>query len=137
MLRPEVIRRRLNNLDTYLSILEKQKQYSYEEFIENPERYGSSERFLHLAIESINDMANHIISTQNLGPIEWYSDLPMLFLKHNYIDSELKEEWIRMIGFRNTLVHEYVEIDRSIVFEVLQSKIPVFNKLRKVFAGFL
>ncbi len=55
-------RKRINKLDEYLSILNKLQIYSFEEFLANPERYGSAERFLHLAIEAIIDMANHIIA---------------------------------------------------------------------------
>ena len=42
-----------------------------------------------------------------------------------------------MIGFRNTLVHEYIEIDRKIVYEVLQNDLKDLMESRKVFAAFL
>ena len=42
-----------------------------------------------------------------------------------------------MIGFRNTLVHEYVDIDRGIVYEVLQHGLEDLVALRRVFAQFL
>ncbi len=46
MIRPEIIRRRLEKLDEYLAILRQLQRYSYDEFAANPERYGSAERFL-------------------------------------------------------------------------------------------
>jgi hypothetical protein len=46
MVRSEVIRKRLNRLDEYLSILHRLQRYSFDEFIEDPEKYGSVERFL-------------------------------------------------------------------------------------------
>jgi uncharacterized protein YutE (UPF0331/DUF86 family) len=61
MANKEVIRKRLNRLEEYLNILYGLQEYSFDEFIENPERYGSAERFLHLAIEGINDIGNHIV----------------------------------------------------------------------------
>jgi len=42
-----------------------------------------------------------------------------------------------MIGFRNTLVHEYVDIDRKIVYEVLHQGVEDLTRLRAVFARFL
>lgn len=45
MVNKEVIRKRLNRLDEYLDILYDLKKYRFEEFINNPERYGSTERF--------------------------------------------------------------------------------------------
>lgn len=72
MIRPEIIRRRLEKLDEYLAILRQLQRYSYDEFAANPERYGSAERFLHLAIESLNDLGNHVIAESGLGRVELY-----------------------------------------------------------------
>ena len=49
----------------------------------------------------------------------------------------MKEKWIRMIVFRNTLVHDYVDIDLQIVYDVLQDNIADIEELRTVFARFL
>lgn len=137
MVRAEVIRKRLNKLDEYIAILSRVKRYSFEEFMADPERYGSAERFLHLAIEAITDMGNHVIADLGLGVVNSYSDIPAIFAKKGYLSRNLEEKWIRMIGFRNTLVHEYIDIDRKIVFDVLQNNINDLEELKKVFAQFL
>ena len=137
MVKAEVIRKRLNKLDEYLKILYHLQQYDRDEFLVNPERYGSAERFLHLAIEAIIDMGNHVIADLNLGIVNWYSDIPTILQKQGYISDLMKETWIRMIGFRNTLVHDYVEIDRKIVYEILRDNLKDIEQLRKVFAQFL
>jgi hypothetical protein len=49
VVRAEVLRKRLNKLDEYLTILTGLRRYTFEEFIADPERYGSAERFLQLA----------------------------------------------------------------------------------------
>ena len=137
MIRPEVIRKRLNKLDEYLSILKKLQKYNLEEFISDPEHYGSAERFLHLSIEAITDIGNHIVAEMNLGLVNWYSDIPILLSEKGIITEDLKEVWIRMIGFRNTLVHEYIDIDRKIVYEILQNNLKDIEALKKAFAQFL
>lgn len=137
MVRAEVIRKRLNKLDEYIAILSRVKRYSFEEFMADPERYGSAERFLHLAIEAITDMGNHVIADLGLGVVNSYSDIPAILAKKGYLSRSLEEKWIRMIGFRNTLVHEYIDIDRKIVFDVLQNNINDLEELKKVFAQFL
>jgi uncharacterized protein YutE (UPF0331/DUF86 family) len=133
----EVLRKRLNKLDEYLGILKELQRYSFDEFLADPQRYGSIERFLHLAIEAVNDMGNHVIAELDLGVVNWYSDIPALFEKAGYLDKTLREKWIRMIGFRNTLVHEYVEIDRKIVYDVFQNNLQDLEELRRNFAQFL
>ncbi len=42
-----------------------------------------------------------------------------------------------MIGFRNTLVHEYIDINRKIVYRVLQDELADLEELKRVFARFL
>ncbi len=137
MVRAEVVRKRLNKLDEYLGILRSLQRYSYEEFIQEPERYGSVERFLQLAIEAVMDIGNHVVAEQNLGIVNWYSDIPALLAKHRIIDTDLEQRWVRMIGFRNTLVHDYTDIDREIVYKVLQHRLSDLEALRRVFAQFL
>ena len=137
MIRKEVIRKRQNKLDEYLGILERLSRYRFDEFLGNPERYGSAERFLHLAIEAVLDMGTHIIAELELGMINAYSDIPRILAEKGYIDDPLKEKWIRMIGLRNILVHEYLEIDRKIVHDVLQHDLADLAALRKAFAQFL
>lgn len=137
MVRPEVIRKRLNKLDEYLSILYNLRQYSLDAFVSNPERYGSAERFLHLAIESILDMGSHVIAELDLGIVNWYSDIPAMLSQKGYIGSDLEKKWLQMIGFRNALVHDYLEIDRSIVYDILQNHLEDFEEVKQVFAQFL
>lgn len=137
MVRPEVIRKRLNKLDQYLEILEKIKGYSFEQFVSDPEHYGSAERFLQLAIEVINDIGNHIIADETLGTINWQSDIPNVLFEKGYISNNSQENWIKIIGFRNILVHDYLDIDRKIVFDVLQNNLKDIYELRKIFSQFL
>ena len=137
MVRREVLHRRLKQLDEYLAILRRLQRYSREEFAEDPEHYGSAERFLHLAIEALSDMGNHVIADQNLGSVDAYSDIPHLLHEAGYIDSSLRETWIRMIGFRNVLVHGYLDIDRDIVYQVLHTGLSEIEALRDIFAGML
>ena len=137
MVRSEIIRKRLNKVDEYVLVLRGLQSYSFDEFISDPEHYGSAERFLLLTIEAFLDMGNHVIADDGLGVVNWYSDIPKIFLEKSLISPQLSERWTRMIGFRNTLVHEYIDIDRNIVFDVLQNDLGDFEKLRRIFAEYL
>ena len=137
MVRPEIIRKRLNKLDEYLSILRGLQRYSFAEFVDNPEHYGSAERFLHLSIEVLMDMGNHVIAEMALGMVNWYSDIPAILTEKSYLSSGQQDKWIRMIGFKNTLVHEYVDIDRKIVHDILQNNLEDIEELKTIFAQFL
>jgi uncharacterized protein YutE (UPF0331/DUF86 family) len=133
----EVIRKRLDKLGEYLDFLERVRGYSLEDFLSDPEHYGSTERFLQLAIESVNDMASHIVAEEGWGSVNASRDLPMLFYRQSHIDEALERRWERMIGFRNILVHDYLEVNRKLVYEVLQHDLADLRQLEKMFARFL
>lgn len=137
MVRVDVIRKRLGVLDEYLGVLRSLQKYSLEEFLDNPEHYGSAERFLQLAIETTLDIGNHIVSSLGLGEVNWYSDVAVLLEEKGYINVELREKWIKIIGFRNILVHNYLDVDRKIVYDVLQNRLGDLEELKKAFAAFL
>ncbi|RPI69377.1 MAG: DUF86 domain-containing protein [Geobacteraceae bacterium] len=84
---------------------------------------------MRLAIEVLLDMENHVIADDGLGIVDWYSDVSRIFLEKGLISSELSQKWIRMIGFRNTLVHGYMDVDRTIVYEVLQNGLGDIEEL--------
>ncbi|MEI7989744.1 MAG: DUF86 domain-containing protein [Chloroflexota bacterium] len=137
MVRMEVIRKRLNALDEYLSILEKLGKYDRQTFLDRPEYYGSTERFLQLAIETLTDIGGHVIADLNLGSVDHYNDIPQILAEKGYLSSDQAETWIRMIGFRNILVHDYLDVDRSIVYDILQNRLKDLHSLKQVFIRFL
>jgi len=137
MVRPEVLRKRLQKLGDYLSFLEGCRNYSLEEFMDDPHRYGSVERFLQLSIEAVNDIGSHIIADENYGPVNRAADIPILLEQQELIDSAARDVWIRMIGFRNILVHDYLDVDRTIVYQVLQENVNDLRMLMKAFSIFL
>ena len=134
MVDAELIQRRLERLETYQGILATLSRYSCEEFASDPERYGSAERFLQLCIELIDDLGNHVVSDENLGAVSKSTDVPSLLAEHGYLDATLADRWTSMIGFRNILVHEYMEIDRKLVHQYLTEGLADFESLRQVFA---
>ena len=71
MVRHEVISKRLRKLDEYLAILHGLSRYTYEEFINNPEHYGSVERFLQLALETIADIGSGFMVIYNNNIVDY------------------------------------------------------------------
>jgi uncharacterized protein YutE (UPF0331/DUF86 family) len=137
MVDEEIFHRRLRSLDETLSILRKLRLYSYQEFMAEPERYGSAERFLQLAIEALLDMGSHLVASREMGTVTKYRDIPALLERHGYLTRSQRERWTKIIGFRNILVHDYLEIDRGIVYQILQESLGDIDELRGVFLRLL
>jgi uncharacterized protein YutE (UPF0331/DUF86 family) len=137
MVRPEVVRKRLAKIEESLAILKTLQSHDFEEFVRKPELYGSAERFLHLAIEALIDVGNHVVSDLEMGPVNWYSDIPNLLHTKGHLSLEQKELFLKMIGFRNALVHDYCDIDRRIVYDILQNRLDDIRGLMTAFAKFI
>ena len=91
--------------------------------------YASAERFLHMIIEALMDIGNHIISDENLGNVGRYSDIPKILFEHAYLNETEKNLFVKIIGFRNILVHDYLELDLEIVFDIIQNNLGELKML--------
>ena len=75
------------------------------------------ERLVHIIVESILDVARHIVSVKGWGPAETYRDYIEILYKQGIISPELAEELYKFITWRNILVHRYIEVDYSKLYE--------------------
>lgn len=138
MLKVEVLQKRIKKAQEYLEYLKDIKaKYNKDQFRRNPIIFGSTERFLHLVIEALLDIGNHIISSQNLGEVDSYKDIPELLYENNYISKGQKEIFVQITGFRNILVHEYLEIDLDIVYKILENNLNDLQSILKEYAKLL
>lgn len=67
------------------------------------------------AIEACVDIAQHLCSTQGWGPPDDNGDAMGLLGKHGALPKDLADAMRRAVGFRNVLVHGYVEVSDEIV----------------------
>lgn len=72
-----------------------------------------------VAIEACIDMAQHLCASEGWGPPADNGDTMRLLAKHGALTAELADNMRRAVGFRNVLVHEYVEVADDIVSERL------------------
>lgn len=67
------------------------------------------------AIEACVDVAQHICATQGWGPPADNGDAVRLLGTHSVLTTELATSMRKAVGFRNVLVHDYIEVDDEIV----------------------
>jgi len=77
-------------------------------------RYGILE-----CIQEIIDISCALVSSNNLGNPKNYRECVEILIKNGYISEELGKRLISMVGLRNLLVHEYIKINLSRLFEFL------------------
>ena len=72
------------------------------------------------ACEQAIDVANHLIRRDKLGIPKESRDSFDLLTASGYIAKDLATRLKRMVGFRNTVVHEYQEVNVQLVEEVVR-----------------
>jgi uncharacterized protein YutE (UPF0331/DUF86 family) len=113
----EIFSRRLVALRGYLGKLKAFLDAPEEEFVREPALHDLAERYLHLAVEACLDLANHWIGDRGLPVPDANRDTFTILEKAGELPAELAERLRGWAGFRNVLVHEYLEIDLGEVSE--------------------
>ncbi|ACB86120.1 type VII toxin-antitoxin system HepT family RNase toxin [Natranaerobius thermophilus] len=138
MVNRESLQKRIEKAKEYIDFLEEiNVKYSLEEYKNNKMVFGSVERFLHLTIEALIDIGNHIISADNLGTVNVYRDIPVILYDNNYINDKEKDLFIRIIGMRNVLVHDYLDIEKETVYRILTENLSDLKSLLKKYMELL
>lgn len=130
-LRPAVVHERLRKLREILTNLEEVRRVPHEEFVASFRHYWLAERGLQLAAETVFDTGNHLLAGHfNVHPAD-YEEVLIKLVERGVISPALGRRMKGLGGFRNVLVHGYLEIDEHRVYESLQAELGDFD----AFAG--
>jgi uncharacterized protein YutE (UPF0331/DUF86 family) len=126
-----IILAKLARLDEYLEYLHELQDSTERQFIADHRIHGLAERYLQLSIEILIDVARQMIIHLNLERPENNYETFELLRKHKVISAALFERVRLMAGFRNILVHDYMKIDRKIVYRTLKNNIKDFSLFKQ------
>jgi uncharacterized protein YutE (UPF0331/DUF86 family) len=133
-----VVRARIAKIREYVALLRKIRGLADERrFVSDPLVYGNAERYLQLAIQAVLDVSNHIVADMNLNLPADSKELFELLARRKVVSLRLSRKLALMAGFRNLLVHEYLEIDRHRVYGVLEKDLGDFEKFIKAVSKLL
>jgi uncharacterized protein YutE (UPF0331/DUF86 family) len=97
--------------------------------LDDPEHRYFVLHALQLAIQSALDVASHIAADEQLGEPDRLAELFSILARERWIDAELARRLAQMAGFRNVLVHGYIEVDLAIVKDVLANRLGDLDAL--------
>jgi uncharacterized protein YutE (UPF0331/DUF86 family) len=137
MVKKDIIAARLEKLREYLHTLRAVRKYDLDRFKKDPFIHGTAERYLHLAIECLLDIGNHIIADRGYPKPETYSEILEILAEKGTVPRELCQKMAGMAAFRNVLVHDYLRLDQERVYRILQEQIDNFEELARVYAELL
>jgi uncharacterized protein YutE (UPF0331/DUF86 family) len=130
----EILRRRIDALLSYLTLLEPFGAMDRGRFIADRAAHHLAERYLHLAIESALDIANHLIADAGFEAPDTYRDAFAILTRHGVLDDELGAELQAWAGMRNVLVHLYLDIDHGITWDTIHNDLGDLRRLAEIAA---
>ncbi|MDZ7334095.1 MAG: DUF86 domain-containing protein [candidate division KSB1 bacterium] len=123
MVKTDVLYRKISQVKHHLERLKAKQKLSRESFLTDLDAQDSVLLNLQHAIQGIIDIGAHIISDEAWGVPGSLSDIFYKLEDHGLISPSLVEKLIPMIGFRNLIVHQYGDINFSIVYEIYQKRL--------------
>ena len=104
-----------------------------DEFMANRHLRGSAKYHLLVAIESVLDLSNHLITQNKWRLPEDYADTFLVMAENGVLKRDEAEHLGEMARFRNRLVHQYWRIDDTIIWEILvNDRIEIVDYAKKI-----
>jgi uncharacterized protein YutE (UPF0331/DUF86 family) len=125
----EIFSRRLEALRGYLTKLRAFGDVDQAEFVREPALHDLAERYLHLAVEACLDLANHWIADRALPTPDANRDTFTVLERAGELAPELAERLRGWAGFRNILVHEYLDIDHGMAYRAIRDELGDLERL--------
>lgn len=105
--------------DNASELLEFRKKFSIEDILSDKSREWALRYGFLETIQIVIDVSCHVVSKYNLGNPLMYSECVDLLKNYKYIDENLAAKLNGMIGLRNILVHEYIDIEKEKLYGLL------------------
>lgn len=90
----------------------------FQTFQNNPDYQDILLFNIQLAVQNCIDIAAHIISDEDLGIPGSTNEMFYTLEENGYLTRDITEKMVRAVGFRNLIVHEYVNLKLDRVYEI-------------------
>ena len=127
MVDKELLSRKLSRLQNYVDVLKTAEDINWQKYRDDLRIKAFVERYLHLAIEELLDIANHFVSFYQWREPAGYRDLLLILTEHGIFPQEHLTIFQNMASFRNMLVHRYENIDDELVFGIFKKRLEDFD----------
>ena len=119
---PEVIRKHLAALREALSNLRRHAASNAQELRADADLRWIVERGLHLCVQNALDIATHLAAASGLDSPDYATAIDRL-AEIKVLSPEFASRLRPMAGFRNVLVHGYLQVDLNVLERVLRDKL--------------
>ena len=132
-----MIFRKLDSLSLYARQLAEFRGVVLEEYMRDWKVQRIVERTLQMAVETCADIADHLISDENLRAPASVVDAFTVLREAGIVSETLHGALVKMAKFRNVVVHQYDEVDAEIVIAILTKHLGTFDTFRAEVISYL
>lgn len=125
---PEVISRKLARIQDDVRALREAHDITWAVFQQDIRARAFVERYLHLAIEEVLDVAQHLIAENKWREPVSYRDVFTVLAENNALPQEDFSRFQDMASLRNLLVHAYEKVDLEVVFGIFKGRLDDFDR---------
>lgn len=125
-----LIRRLLNNLESYVNDLRSATDITHTKYQEDIRLQRFVERTLQIAVECCLDVVHHIISDEGFREPDSYADAFSVLAEKGVLPRESLVDYQLMAQFRNKIVHYYEKIDSDQVYAIFKGKLQTFDDFK-------
>lgn len=129
--RRPAIEARLRRLEHVVRRLKRYRARGADRIRDDEDLQWLIERGLHLGCEIVLDVGNHLLVGAFGRSSETYEDILTGLAAEAVIDGDLRSELVGLGGFRNVLVHGYLDIDLDRVLEALATAPERFTRFSR------
>lgn len=131
-----LVEKKLNLLKHEINKIENM-DITLERILDDEDVQDMLDRRMERAIESCIDVSTHLAAGLELPRQEYAADIFLILGKKKIISPEVAEKFTSVVGFRNILVHEYVDIDYKLAYSSLADKLKDLKQFAREVLEFL
>jgi len=119
MVNPIVITKRVEQIERHLERLRPFASLSHEAFLDNSVAQDVVEYNLFQIVNHLIDIFQHTVVDEEYGFPETAYEAAQILFQKDILSKEDVNIFKQMVGFRNVVGHDYINVDKEIVYNIL------------------
>lgn len=128
-MKKEDIQIKLDLIPENVEKLEILRGKSLDEFEADFRNVDSALHRLQTSIQALIDIGGYIVASLGLRTPSTNAEVIEILVEKGLIDAKDKDKYIKMIHFRNRVVHLYNDIDIKVLYQIVQEEIGDIKEL--------
>jgi uncharacterized protein YutE (UPF0331/DUF86 family) len=119
MVNPSIITKRVEQIEKHLERIRPFASLSHEAFLKDTVAQDVVEYNLFQIVNHLIDIFQHTVVDEEYGFPETAYEAAQILLEKGILSKEDVEIFKQMVGFRNVVGHDYMNVDKEIVHDIL------------------